>query len=227
MKRVIVELNDVDAALLDRVADKAGMSGADVCRLIVSNGLVIAGVPLASAGISKELAAHRGRKFARINKEDLMGKILDECGDEGMIDASALMDAIDDDIKVGFDTENFDYEHSKQLLGTDLVGLQEWDNGLTFLGIVAGGDWENALFFIVYWDGSRLRGYVPTDGNPWNTKTMKAYGNDQDDQETDVANARKRYPEDKWEDNDEIQADIEWDKVGADIKGRLHLGDHD
>ena len=39
------------------------------------------------------------------------------------------------------------------------------------------------MFFIIYWDGKKLRAYVPTDGNPWNTDTKEAYGNDEEKDE--------------------------------------------
>ena len=29
---------------------------------------------------------------------------------------------------------------------------------------------------MIYWDGNKFRAYVPTYGNPWNTKTKKALG---------------------------------------------------
>lgn len=98
-----------------------------------------------------------------------------------------LMDYLGDDIKVQFDLENFDLGDQD---GSDpLVGFQTNSSGLTYLGIFAGGDWEFPVYFIVYWDGKKLRGYVPTDGNPWNTKTKTAYGNDDSDDE----NIMKRY----------------------------------
>jgi len=56
-------------------------------------------------------------------------------------------------------------------------GLITLDNGLTFLGVMAGGDWEYPVFFMIYWDGKKLRGYVPIEGNMWNTSAKMAYGN--------------------------------------------------
>ncbi|MBI4919637.1 hypothetical protein HY837_06910 [archaeon] len=84
----------------------------------------------------------------------------------------------------------------------DLENLDPWDyktvdNGLTYLEIVAGGDWEQGVLSIIYWDGSKLRGYIPEEGNLWNTSTKLAYGSDlatykEDAGESDEENMKKR-----------------------------------
>ena len=56
--------------------------------------------------------------------------------------------------------------------------------------MAAGGDWETPCFFILYLDQSRLRAYIPEDGNNWNNKTKQAYGNDD---EKDKENILSRY----------------------------------
>ena len=83
--------------------------------------------------------------------------------------------------KIIFDQENCDADEDERTQdGTiyDLVGYHTLDNKLTFLGVVAGGDWESPLFYIIYWDGKKLRGYIPTEGNPWNKETKTAYGSE-------------------------------------------------
>lgn len=62
-------------------------------------------------------------------------------------------------------------------------GLHTLSNGLAYYAFDSGGDWELPVYMIVYWDGKSLRGYIPKDGNVWNTVTNKAYGNDQEDEE--------------------------------------------
>ena len=75
-----------------------------------------------------------------------------------------------------------------------------------FLGVKSGGDWEFPVFFIIYWDGSDLRGYIPTSGNPLNTYHKSAYGNHEDDDE----NAKERFGVDSYEEvNEDIGAIIE------------------
>ena len=103
---------------------------------------------------------------------------------------SELIDHVGKDIKVAFDLENWtdgdDFGPEK------INGYHQLDNGLTYCGFTAGGDWEFPVFLIFYISQGKLRGYVPTDGNPWNTTTKSAYGNDAID---DTKNAIKRWPE--------------------------------
>ena len=58
------------------------------------------------------------------------------------------------------------------------VGFKTLPNGMEYLGIYAGGDWELPVHFIVYWSGKEFRAYVPTDGNTFNEKTKTAYGSE-------------------------------------------------
>ena len=91
--------------------------------------------------------------------------------------------------KCEFDTENLDCDEGYDGL-EKIIGFHTLPNGLTYLGISAGGDWEFPIFFIVYWSGKDLRAYIPQNGNPWNTDTKQAYGNDE---EKDDKNAKKRF----------------------------------
>lgn len=151
------------------------------------------------------------RYFAPITIPDLQAKVekafVDEDPNNPYIhrrDAFShhvMQEKLGKDLKVGFDYENF-----------EIVGYKTLANGLTYLECYAGGDWEHPVTFIIYWDGKKLRGYVPMEGNPWNTDTKQAYGNDE---EADLKNARKRWPDcpddlDGWFDTDavEIQKDI-------------------
>lgn len=139
------------------------------------------------------------RNFAPIAIEDLIGKIKAVMGDEG---AHPLVDLLGDDLKVQFDLENVGYS-AKDFGPKPLMGYHTEANGLTYFGLCAGGDWEFPVFFIVYWDGKKLRGYVPTEGNPWNATTKQAYGNDE---EADGKDAHKRWPE-KYHDDGAISSD--------------------
>lgn len=133
------------------------------------------------------------RYFAPISVADLQSKIkavLDH-DSEGDQDFCELLNHLKGDIKVQFDTENFDLGGGDSFGPNGLMGCRKLSNGLTFWGMAAGGDWEVPVFFIVYWDGKKLRGYVPTDGNPWNTTTKEAYGNND---LADMKNVKKRWP---------------------------------
>ena len=70
------------------------------------------------------------------------------------------------------------------------MGYQELDNGMMLLGVNAGGDWEKAIYFCIYWDGKQLRAYIPTEGNTWNTLNKVAVGNDDECDEKFIA----KYP---------------------------------
>lgn len=91
--------------------------------------------------------------------------------------------------KCDFDTENVDIVYGPD----SLMGYQQLGNGLSFLGLIGGGDWEVAVFFIIYWDGKQLRGYIPSKGNFWNTDTHRPYGNGTEKLE-DFKNLERMYP---------------------------------
>lgn len=88
------------------------------------------------------------------------------------------------DWSVSFDMENFTclpglFEDN----GGSLVGLRHL-KGFRFLGCLAGGDWEEPVFFIIYfdWDGkSRL--YIPENGNVFCKEHRCAYGSCDSDKE--------------------------------------------
>ena len=82
---------------------------------------------------------------------------------------------------VEFDEENIDCEEEAAFgYGKSIAGFHTLSNGIPFLGVACGGDWEFPVFFIIYWDGTELRGYVPKDGNAYNKLTNKAFGNGND-----------------------------------------------
>ena len=83
--------------------------------------------------------------------------------------------------KVCFDTENLTCKGSQFKMNDDkgeYIGFHTLPNGLSYLGLAAGGDWELPLFFIIYWDGKKLRGYIPTYGNTFNSAVKTAFGSE-------------------------------------------------
>lgn len=87
---------------------------------------------------------------------------------------------------IEFDLENIGLDYSDY---SDIVGYNLTSTGVPYIGGAAGGDWELPVFFALYYDGTRIRLYVPKDGNCYNTDTKTAFGNDED---TDRRNIRKR-----------------------------------
>ncbi len=122
------------------------------------------------------------------DNEELVEGIED---DSDFIHYESLTQKVRKDLdKVSFDTENISGSAEDNDYNIpELIGYHTLVNGLSYLGVCAGGDWECPIFFMLYWDGSELRSYIPTEGNPWNTKTKAAYGNDE---EEDPKNAFKR-----------------------------------
>lgn len=131
---------------------------------------------------------------------------------------------IKDLAKVQFDSENHECRPDEAFCGAgEIAGFRTLPNGLTYLGCTAGGDWECPLFYIIYWDGKKLRGYIPKDGNFWNTDLKAAYGNDEEefDQEgADAANIKKRFGVEV-EHHSEFDQDFDCDKLIADIENRI------
>lgn len=121
--------------------------------------------------------------------------------------------------KVDFSEENLDWENG--YAGTkSFVGFHTLPNGLTYFGVSCGGDWETPLVYIVYWDGRQLRGYVPEDGNFWNTDTKAAYGNAYDYRnhiDMDAANVKKRFGV---ESRDDLK-DMDCKSIIADIQKHI------
>jgi len=137
--------------------------------------------------------------------------------------------------KVTFDGENeYIIPRNFQVDTHDIIGINTLPNGMVFNGVMAGGDWEQPIFYIVYWDGKSLRGYIPTDGNPYNRSTKYAYGNNGEaDGLSDAQDAFKNFgtPIVKYHnhfdgdmeeldcDHESLEPDIE--KIKQDIMGRI------
>jgi hypothetical protein len=58
------------------------------------------------------------------------------------------------------------------------TGLHEHPSGMVFYGAQAGGDWEHPVAFILYFDGEQYRAYIPRQGNTFNSKSMTAWGSE-------------------------------------------------
>lgn len=186
------------------------------------------------------------RYFAPITKAELKNKIIEtyrtnpdsdyedfEPGEDftsGLqMFYQVLTSTIEKDLKkVGFDQENVNDNEKDAHTYADIVGYHTLSNGLTYLGIEAGGDWEIPVFYIIYWDGKNLRAYIPKEGNLWNTDTKEAYGNDcwgDSDREKDVKNYNKRFPKyniTDWEDMlNRVKSDC--NAIINDIQNRIYL----
>lgn len=125
--------------------------------------------------------------------------------------------------KVEFCTENITYEEPWHHAEGHLVGYQEIGD-VAFLGVLAGGDWEFPVFFIIYWDGKRLRAYVPSDGNRYNRKAKSAFGNHEESDEREIKELLAATGEKDLEDvtSDDVP-EHDWALISKDIQKRFAI----
>ena len=83
-----------------------------------------------------------------------------------------------------FDAENTEMDFdAKGFEGFNTIG------DLTFLGVMAGGDWESPVVFILYSHGGELRGYVPEGGNHYDRRHKRAWGNGDTERDEEMMEA--------------------------------------
>lgn len=124
--------------------------------------------------------------------------------------------------KIQFDFENYNIgnaDPSYEKYPTDHEGYNNYPcgyellpNGLPVLFVNAGGDWECPICFCIYWDGKKLRAYIPEDGNVFNKKERCAYGSEED--------------LDQYEDSDFFQEDDKQgdpEKIRQDVMNRIKI----
>lgn len=81
--------------------------------------------------------------------------------------------------KIEFDLENFTHIGEEFDMPGFQPGFDTLSSGAAVLWIGAGGDWEFPVAFCLYiGDGGGFRAYIPKEGNCYNFKTKKAFGND-------------------------------------------------
>lgn len=79
--------------------------------------------------------------------------------------------------KVDFDWENYTRPEDDYGFSNYPYGFEEIASLFPIYWGSAGGDWEFPVCYILYWDGE-LRGYIPREGNAWNTKTNMSWNNE-------------------------------------------------
>lgn len=100
---------------------------------------------------------------------------------------------------------------------SNFLGLHVTESGIPFIGARLCGDEEFVeVYFIVYFDGKNIRGYVPYYGNTYNPKTKAAFGIDHEDEDEVLMNSIGKTLEDDFED---IQADET--KLLIDVNSRI------
>ena len=72
--------------------------------------------------------------------------------------------------KIKHDWENCDY----------IGDIRTTKSGIPYILGDFGGDWEEPILFMVYWDGTAFRGYIPEHGNCYNRDLNQAFGNNEE-----------------------------------------------
>lgn len=84
-----------------------------------------------------------------------------------LTETSSMKKVLGDWSKVDFDLENCYIEKTNIM-----------SSGIPYIVFRCGGDWQEPVYAIIYFDGMNLRGYVPKDGNTYDVKNKKAYDAD-------------------------------------------------
>lgn len=76
--------------------------------------------------------------------------------------------------------------------------------GVPYLLVEAASDYSPWMVFMLYWDGKKLRAYIPTYGNTWNTKTKEQLGeNPEEDSKFIISQINKEDFDIDWDDIDD------------------------
>lgn len=123
-----------------------------------------------------------------------------------LLSEDLIADVEKDWSKIDFSTENL-----------DVIGEKVTPQGVPYLLISTGGDWEAPLLATIYFDGKKLRGYIPKDGNSYNHQEKAAFGNNDSDQAACVKQFGDKY------DKEEAFLDVDPDGAAAekDIHARI------
>lgn len=121
--------------------------------------------------------------------------------------------------KVNFDFENWNigdadpgyekYPSSHDGFAGYPCGFKVLGNGMPALFVNAGGDWEHPICFCIYWDGKKLRAYIPSDGNVYNKEQKCAFGSEEDFEFGEV--------------DEEEKPSGEPEKIFQDVMGRIKI----
>lgn len=123
-----------------------------------------------------------------------------------------LLNGEKDHIKISTDLRKIDVSTENVLLEAERMTK----DGVPYLEMRIGGDWECPVVAIVYYDGKNLRGYIPTKGNSYNHKAKAAFGNDE---EGDPIEAKRQFGKENYEHGDQISPDMT--EVASDIEARI------
>lgn len=119
-----------------------------------------------SINMDPSLIRKSSRKAPKLTQAELKSKIdayfARKYGDDDI--ESILAEGIDDNLSSDI------YPCYMENLSTldSHYGYQTLKNGFSFYGMYGGPDGGGSVYFILYWDGKKVRGYVPRYGNTVN-----------------------------------------------------------
>lgn len=112
-----------------------------------------------------------GRNAVKMTMEEFEEKIeqlMEQHGYDSMYDFAQSgcyeIPSIKKDMKVDVNIENFEYSYRMT------------STGVPYMLVEAASDYSPWMVFMIYWDGTKFRAYIPTYGNVWNTKTKAMIG---------------------------------------------------
>lgn len=202
--------------------------------------------------MDRKLIKKGGRKAVKISKEELLKKLYnlykksEEYYDEDITEANfdetyhlnteifIENKIIEKDLsKISFGYDNFIASREDISDKKALVGFNTLENGLTFFGVVDAGDDEFSIFYIIYFDGKNLRGYIPSYGNLINLDFKTAFGGEY----YNCDNYKEILKKKGYDDNEDFITqyaekhgvvfskdsvfDINWDAIIEDIESRI------
>lgn len=207
--------------------------------------------------MDRSLIKKGGRNAAKISEKELFRKVYamqkanepDGLAMEPIEDFTLDMVNVDEltgNVQISKDLSKIKFDAENCIADPDewdeesLIGIHTLPNGLTFIGMAVGGDWEQPLFLIIYWSGRALRGYIPSYGNTFNPDFKAAFGSEGSNKSVDnnkvFANApyngcdvheagpvylKSLAPD--GEDTEGIRADMNWKAIEEDIMSRIEI----
>lgn len=102
--------------------------------------------------------------------------------------------------KVDVDSENID----------TIGDIRTTKSGISYVLCNKHGDWENPVLFMVYFDGNKVRGYIPEYGNCYNRIEKRAFGDPSD--KDDKAFIKSQYPDKTDDEIYTIQNNLDYNK---------------
>ena len=149
-----------------------------VAAPVTAEPLVVA--PVATA-LEQAQSTSAGRYFVPISATELREKILkawtksaNYAGLEATAETAIPYHRLSSQVIKDLSKVYFTGERSSTEEAARITGYHTLSNGFAYLGVVVESREEAPFFYVIYWDGKKLRAYIPSAGNTWNTDRRSA-----------------------------------------------------